>query len=78
MDRKKDFTPNTLVVWDKEYTHFQSIEDSAKKSGDGPFIVTKIEDVNPAGQESAGHHQFVSIDIKGKIKKFSGAYLVRY
>lgn len=77
-ERQKHFTPNTLVTWDKASPHFQAAKAVADAVGDGPFIVTKTDDVRPENQEIVGHHQFVKFDVNGTLKTFSGAVLIRY
>ncbi len=77
-DRQKHFTPHTLVTWDKKSPHFDTVKRFAESAGEGPFIVTKTDDVHPESQPVVGHDQFVQFDVKGALKTFTGAVLIRY
>ena len=66
------FSTDDQAVWKER---FRALAKWGLKHGQGPFTVIETKDVPMDKIASAGHSQWVTIDINGNPETFSGFFL---
>lgn len=74
------FSRQNLVVFDSQAPILtkEKITEYKKLFGRNEFMVLAVEDVPEEKIEALGHHQFITVEVKGKKLKLTGSMFKLY